>query len=206
MTDAVRGQMYEPFFTTKAAGKGTGLGLGTVKAHVDALGGRIRCTSAPGRGTTFDVDLPTTASVAHDMTPMPPTLAFTPPPSREYAPVVLLVEDDESVRAVARRILEVRGLVVVEADGADDALRAADEHPERIDLLVTDLSMPGLNGRELAARLSARRPGLRVLYVSGFTRDEAEEQGLLGAAAAFVQKPFTSASLLAEVTRVLGTA
>ena len=203
MTEAVRARMYEPFFTTKDVGKGTGLGLATVKAHVESLGGRVGCTTAPGRGTTFDVDLPTTASVAADMTrtPLPPPLT---PPSPAAA-VVLLVEDDESVGAVARRILEFHGLVVVPADGPEDALRVSDEHPERIDLLVTDLSMPGLNGRELAGQLCARRPGLRVLYLSGYAREEAVEQGLLDASAAFVQKPFASATLMAEVTRVLGT-
>jgi CheY-like chemotaxis protein len=184
MTEEVRARMFEPFFTTKGVGKGTGLGLAIVHAHVLSLGGRIRCETALGRGTTFHVDLPTTTSITDDMTPLPPALSLPPPLSSEFATVVMVVEDDDAVLSLAKKILELRGMTVLPAHGPDDAIRASDEYRDRIDLLLTDLSMPEMSGRELADQLRARRPGLRVMYMSGFTADEAIDRGLLHESAA----------------------
>jgi two-component system, cell cycle sensor histidine kinase and response regulator CckA len=204
MTAAVQAQMFEPFFTTKPAGKGTGLGLHHVRTHVMLLGGRIRCSSEVGRGTTFEIDLPTTVSVTDDMTPLPPPLVAPTPLSGDYSTVVLVVDDEDGVRLLAHRILEMRGMTVLAAGDAGEAERVADAHPGRIDLLLTDLLLPSSGGRELAERLRARRPGLRVVYMSGLSAEGAAEQGLVDASAAFVQKPFKPASLHAAVMRAMG--
>ena len=206
MPPAVQAQIFEPFFTTKDVGKGTGLGLHHVRTHVGLLNGRVRCASEVGRGTTFEIDLPTTASVADDMTPLPPPLVAPTPLSGDYSTVVLVVDDEEGVRALAQRILELRGMTVLAAGDADTAARAADAHPGRIDILLTDLLLPSCGGRELAERLRARRPGLRVVYMSGLSAENAAEQGLVDATAAFVQKPFKPASLHAAVMRAMGVA
>ncbi|HEY6323694.1 MAG TPA: response regulator [Thermoanaerobaculia bacterium] len=187
---AVMAHLFEPFFTTKEEGKGTGLGLATVYGIVHQSGGHLEVESAPGEGACFVVHLPRT----HE--PAPPAAAATAAPGRGQE-TILVVEDDASIRPLAREILEGQGYAVLEAAGADDALRRAAEHAGPIHLLLTDVVMPGKSGVDLARDLLGRRPGLRVVYMSGYA-DRAVEADAPGVA--FVQKPFDP-NLLARRVR-----
>ena len=196
---------FEPFYTTKDEGAGTGIGLATVFEIVRAAGGALRVDSAPGRGTTLTILLPAVGDAA-DPAPAAPTAgAAGGAPVRAAASVtVLLVEDEAPVRATARRILERRGCTVLEARHGADALLVWAEHGASIDAVVTDLRMPELGGHELVARLRAVRPGLPVVYMSGYA-----EQGTVAAgrpAEAFLQKPFTGDALAAALAQVLPAA
>jgi PAS domain S-box-containing protein len=197
MNEAVRGRVFEPFFTTKRAGEGTGLGLATVKSIVEQAGGTIAVHSEPGRGTTFMIDLP----VCRESPAVASPVAPTPPPSNRE--VILLVEDEAAVRVLEQRVLEIgRYEVLVAADG-EEALALLDRHAGPIDLLVTDVVMPGISGRELAEAAARRRPGLRALFLSGYTPDEVLKQGVRTEEAHFLQKPFTPSALLAKVRDIL---
>jgi PAS domain S-box-containing protein len=197
MDAATRSRIFEPFFTTKELGKGTGLGLATVYGIVRQSGGHVWVYSEPGMGTTFKVYLPRFDA--------PPETAPPPPPAapRGHAELVLLVEDDAEVRAVAHDILERGGYRLLEAASPAEALAVAGAHPEPIDLLLTDIVMPGMSGRELADRLCAARPGLRVLYMSGYTDDAVVRHGIGAGTREFLQKPFTTDGLAGKVHEVL---
>ena len=195
MDEATRARAFEPFFTTKGPGKGTGLGLATVYGIVRAAGGHAAIASEPGRGTTFEIYLPPAAGEARAAA----AVAGEAPGGTE---TVLLVEDDAAVRALAKRALERRGYDVLEAGGGGAAL-AVSAGAGAIHLLVTDVVMPGMGGRELAGRLRGLRPGLRVLYMSGYTDDALVRHGVLAGEAAFLQKPFTPESLARKVREVL---
>jgi len=198
MDAAVQARIFEPFFTTKEKGKGTGLGLATVYGAVRQHGGAVTVYSEPGRGSAFHVYLP--AETAE----LPATLAGTsPPPRAGAAETVLLVEDDPQVRAVAVRMLQGLGYAVLAASGAEEALAVEAAHGAPIHILVTDVIMPGLNGRQLAERLVARRGELRVLYTSGFTDDIIEHQGVLAANVHLLAKPFTVEQLAIRVRETL---
>jgi two-component system cell cycle sensor histidine kinase/response regulator CckA len=200
MTGAVMAHIFEPFFTTKEVGKGTGLGLAAVHGIVKQSGGHVAVYSEPGLGTTFKVYLPRVGPApAREERPA----ALPLPRGRE---TVLLVEDEEALRGLSRRILESCGYTVLEAGIGADALRVAEEHAGPIELLVTDVVMPGMGGRELSERLTAARPGLRALYVSGYTDDAIVRHGVLAAESAFLQKPFTPAALARKVREVLDRA
>jgi PAS domain S-box-containing protein len=188
---AVMAHLFEPFFTTKEEGKGTGLGLATVYGIVHQSGGRIEVESAPGEGACFVVHLPRT----HE--PAPPATAATAAPGRGHE-TILVAEDEASIRLLAREILEGQGYTVLEAAGPDEALRRAAEHAGPIHLLLTDVIMPGMSGVDLARDLLARRPGLRIVYMSGYA-DRAVPADVPGVA--FVQKPFDP-TLLARRVRV----
>src|SRR6185437_9834430 len=164
----------------KGHGRGTGLGLATVHGIVAQSGGSVRVKSAPGAGSAFDVLLPRTRE-AHA------SLESEPPPSRRppSGETILLVEDEAAVRTATRRILERAGYVVTEAADGRAAIRAAAEMRSGIDLLLTDVSMPGLSGPQVYRELEASRPGLRVLYVSGYTDDEMFQRGMLVPGSAF---------------------
>ena len=192
-------KIFEPFFTTKEAGKGTGLGLATVYGIVKQAGGHIWVYSEMGRGTTFKIFLPRV-----DEPVLPAEVAAEPGPSR--GETILLVEDAPSLRAIAREILEEHGYRVMEAAGAEEAIETAGRHPGAIDLLVTDVVMPGMNGRGLAETLVAARPALRVLYMSGYTDDVIAHRGVLGRGAMFIEKPFTVRALLERVRAALDAA
>jgi len=191
--NAVMAHIFEPFFTTKEASKGTGLGLATVYGIVHQSGGHIEVESRPGEGTSFAVYLPRTDE------PVAPASVATAAPGRGHE-TILVAEDEALIRSLACEILGGRGYVVLEAASADDALRIAAGHAGPIHLLLTDVVMPGKSGVELAEALRARRPGLRVLYMSGYA-DRAVEANAPGVA--FVQKPFDPALLARRVRATL---
>lgn len=197
MTREVRERIFEPFFTTKELGMGTGLGLATVYGIVKQHSGYIYVDSDPGRGTTFRVYLP-----AGDARPLiegnEPSSAL--PRGRER---ILLVEDDPTIRQLSREVLESLGYSVLEAGSGEGALELCQAQKEKIDLLLTDIVMPGINGRELAGRLLSRCPNLRVLFMSGYTPDVLVRQGILEPGAALVRKPLTTGALARMVRRVL---
>jgi two-component system, cell cycle sensor histidine kinase and response regulator CckA len=191
MDEQTKARIFEPFFTTKESGKGTGLGLATVYGIVKQAGGFIWVDSEPGRGTTFNVYLPRI-----DETPEPVAVrpASTEPP--RGTETILVVEDSASVRMVTRQVLERYGYVVLEAPNGDTALRLAAKHHGPIHLLLTDVVMPGLSGRQLAERLTQLRPGIRVLYVSGYA--DTLEPGV-----AYLQKPFAPETLARRLRDVM---
>ncbi|MBL8719911.1 MAG: response regulator [Myxococcales bacterium] len=197
MDEATQSRIFEPFFTTKGPGKGTGLGLSTVFGIVQQCGGHIWLYSEPDLGTTFKVYLPrATAGVVATAPPIDPGL-------RGGTETILVTEDHEQVRAVAREILERAGYQVLSAAGPEEALRLVDEHGGVIDLLLTDVVMPGMNGRELADRVHARWPALRVLFMSGYTDDVVLRHGALDTRALFIEKPLTADGLLRKVRGAL---
>ena len=191
-------RIFEPFFTTKDQGKGTGLGLSTVYGIVEQVGGRIRVHSQPGAGATFQVHLPRVQESAGAAG----TESGTPGPARG-SETVLLAEDEGAVRAMAREALESSGFVVLEARNGIDAIAVASAHAGPIHLLLTDVVMPQMGGGELAERLLAQRPGLRVLFMSGYTDDAVVRQGIVEENSAFLQKPFTLVALSRKVREIL---
>jgi PAS domain S-box-containing protein len=200
MDAATLAQIFEPFFTTKAPGKGTGLGLSTVYGIVKQSGGWVGVASAPGEGTTFEVDLPAAAPDAAVAAAAGPAAA--PPP--RGSDTVLLVEDEAAVRSLVRRILDRHGYRVLEAANGAEALALADRHAGAVDLVLTDVVMPEMSGRAFAEALVARHPGARVLFMSGYTDDEILRRGIPVPGMAFLGKPFTVERLLTAVRDVLG--
>jgi PAS domain S-box-containing protein len=199
MDGATQARIFEPFFTTKATGKGTGLGLSTVFGIVRQSGGSVAVSSEPGAGATFRVFLPAQARDA-EVARAPAALGHA---ALRGAETVLLVEDDEHVRVLARAILRRCGYAVLEAQGGGDALLLCEQHAGAIDLLLTDVVMPRMRGPELAARLRPLRPAMRVLYMSGYTDDAALRDGVLDATIRFVQKPITPEALARAVREAL---
>jgi two-component system, cell cycle sensor histidine kinase and response regulator CckA len=197
MSPEVQAHLFEPFFTTKAKGRGTGLGLATVHGIVAQAGGRIEVRSEPGKGTAFAILLPRSAEG--------PAPAVEPAPARAVggSETVLVVEDDELVRGVTVRALTGGGYRVLVAGSGPEALALAERGEERIDLVVTDVIMPGPTGPEVVASLRRLRPGLRVLYVSGYPEDAMARRGVGGLGTAFLTKPFTAAVLLERVRAVV---
>jgi CheY-like chemotaxis protein len=197
MDEETRLKIFDPFFTTKEPGKGTGLGLSTVYGIVKQSGGSISTYSEPGIGTTFKIYLPR---------------IFEPPPVQaprgnplevSGTETILLVEDDARVRGAAERVLAGRGYTVISATNGAEALEVAAKHQGTIDLMVTDLVMPAMGGRELAQKLGATRPGTKVLFMSGYTEDAASRSSLMDPGAAFLSKPFTPDSLTSKVRETL---
>ncbi len=199
MTPEVKARVFEPFFTTKGPGKGTGLGLATVHGIVTQSGGRVEVYSEAGQGTTFKVYLPRfggpveTNSDSNDSADLIPHGHET----------VLLAEDEESVRALSRFILRDCGYAVLEASDGEDALKVCAREKGAIHLLVSDVVMPGMGGRQLAERLLALRPEMRVLYLSGYSDDAVIRHGVLEAEVNFLQKPFSAGALARKVREVL---
>ena len=190
---------FEPFYTTKPTGGGTGLGLSTVYGIVKQNAGYIDVASAPGQGTKVDIYLPRSEAPAPAM-PIP----AAPAPAADNVQTVLLVEDEPAILAVAAQMLSTLGYVVRAAHTPAEAIRVAKEHPGPIHLLLTDVVMPGLNGRDLARTLTDLRPGLRALFMSGYNADVIARNGILDPQLPFVRKPFTRDELAAKIREVLG--
>ncbi len=198
MDPETQAHLFEPFFTTKPPGQGTGLGLSTVYAIVEQCGGRIGFRSAPDQGTMFVVYLP--ASQAPDRGAEPTT---DPPPIPPGTETILVAEDEESVRTMVRKILSSAGYTVLEARHGADALLVSREFQGPIDLLLTDVVMPELNGLRLAEIIGRERPDTAVVFMSGYTRDEVDRKGLTEPGVAFIPKPFTVSELASLVRQVL---
>ena len=202
MDAATVARIFEPFFTTKGIGRGTGLGLSTVFGIIKQSGGGIWVYSEPGRGSTFKVYLPALSSRARDV--VDADAAPPPPPQTDGGhETLLLVEDDEQVRRLAQRVLERLGYTVLVACDGGDALRVATMFAEQIELLVTDVVMPVMGGRAVAAELRRLRPDVQVVYMSGYTDDAVMQAGALEAGATFLQKPLTPQSLARAVRAAL---
>ena len=195
MDGATKARLFEPFFTTKEPGRGTGLGLATVYGIVKQSGGYIWTYSELGHGTTFKIYLPRVAE-----TPEAPESTTSPPTPVRGSETLLVVEDQEEVRKLTKRVLEARGYTVLAARNGAEALEIVAQHPSKIHLMITDVVMPGMNGRELAQHARARRSYLKVLYVSGYTGEAVLQHRLLEPGVAFLQKPFTP-DVLARKTR-----
>jgi CheY-like chemotaxis protein len=201
MSREVAEKAFEPFFTTKGVGQGTGLGLPQVYGFVKQSGGHVKIYSEPGEGTTVKLYLPrlTAQEAAVEI-----AVETRPPPAATPGETILVVEDDEDVRSYSAHILRGLGYDVVEAPAGDDALRLLDVCPD-IRLLFTDVGLPGtLNGRELADEAIRRRPGLKVLFTTGYARNAIVHQGRLDPGVELIVKPFTAQSLAAKVRQVLG--
>jgi CheY-like chemotaxis protein len=189
---------FEPFFTTKPKGEGSGLGLATVYGIVAQAGGHAQIYSEPGLGTTFTALFPATGETVVSKE------QAVESQDRAGGETILVVEDEEVMRDVASRVLAENGYVVLNAAGGSDAIDLVGRHDGPIDLLLTDVVMPQMLGKEVAERICAIRPGLRVLYMSGYAQPVLASQGTLEAGVFLVEKPFTEATLLAKIREVLG--
>jgi CheY-like chemotaxis protein len=200
MDPGTRARIFEPFFTTKAQGKGTGLGLSTAYGIIAQSGGAICVDSAPSAGTVFSVYLPEAVGE------LPEEELDSPEYEAEgqTAGTILLVEDEEIVRELTREMLELAGVAVLAADDPAEALAVCREFDGPIDVLLTDIVMPGMSGRELADRLRELRPELEIVYTSGYSDDVIAARGTLEPDTGFLAKPFTCADLSAAIHEALG--
>jgi two-component system cell cycle sensor histidine kinase/response regulator CckA len=198
MSEEIKAHLFEPFFTTKELGKGTGLGLSTVYGIVKQSGGNIWVYSEPGQGTTFKIFFPRVEEPAQVLVGK-----AAPPLRTEGTETLLLVEDSEAVRKLARDVLRARGYSILEARTGKEAIEVASAHKGPFDLLLTDIVMPEMSGRALATYLSAARPGLKVVYISGYSEDAVVHHGVLDRGTPFLSKPFTPYDLARKVREVL---
>jgi two-component system cell cycle sensor histidine kinase/response regulator CckA len=198
MSQETKAHIFEPFFTTKSMGKGTGLGLATVYGIVKQSGGHIEVHTALGQGTTFKIYLPLVEDKASSGMSLH---------SSKIAPhgteTILLVEDEDAVRAITKLALQSLDYTILEAKNGEEAVRISERHTEPIHLLITDVVMPVMGGRQVAERMAACKQGIKVLYLSGYTDDAVLRHGILQADVAFLQKPFTPMSLANKVRAVL---
>ncbi len=200
MDEETQSHIFEPFFTTKEPGKGTGLGLSTVYGIVKQSGGYIWVRSEPGDGTSFKVYFPLTKEA-----PQPADQPATSQRNFKGSEVILLVEDNEMVRDPTREILEESGYTVLPGENAQQALRICSTYKGRISLVITDVIMPGMSGRDLVKKLASLKPEMKVLYMSGYTEETISHHGVLDSGIAFLRKPFLPDTLLLKVREVLGS-
>ncbi len=200
MDEPTVSRIFEPFFTTKEAGKGTGLGLATVYGIVKQSGGHILVYTEQGQGTTFKIYLP---SAEHKIGIGSKPEVDTVSPRRQET-TILLVEDDEIMRSLTRKLLEEHGYAVIEAEDGKSALECVNSHLDPIDLLLTDVVMRRLSGPELAERLNAFHPTLKVVYMSGYTGELMTDHEVLEPGATLLEKPFSRTALLNAIHRALG--
>jgi PAS domain S-box-containing protein len=198
MDDEILAHIFEPFFTTKGVGQGTGLGLATVYGIVNQNKGYITVSSRPGEGTTFSIYFPMQSIQSTETLP-----STTPAVCSRGQETILVVEDEKSVRFSVELFLKTFGYQVLVAANPQDALRQVDEHPGTIHLLITDVVLPGMNGRDLALKLQERHPTLKCIYMSGYTADVIAKQGILDADVVLITKPFTRQDLARIVREVL---
>jgi len=198
MDEQTVAHIFEPFFTTKESGRGTGLGLSTVYGIVKQSGGYIWVYSEPGKGSTFKVYLPRVDEAVEEVRTLEDL-----PRSQRATETILLVEDEEAVRQLIQTVLSEKGYTVIAPRDAQHAEEIAARSNTDIHLLLTDVVMPDISGRELASRISARRPDIRVLYMSGYTDNVITSGGMLERGLAFLQKPFSPAALVRKVREVL---
>jgi two-component system cell cycle sensor histidine kinase/response regulator CckA len=198
MDEATQAHVFEPFFTTKEPGKGTGLGLSTVYGIVKQSGGYLDLESSPGAGSTFTLYLPRLEAVVE-----PPKVKVPLTASFRGEETVLLVEDEDMLRGLLAKFLRLCGYTVLEARHGGEALLACERHPGPINLMVTDVVMPQMSGRELADRLTPLRPEMKILYMSGYTEDALVQHGVAKLSVAFLQKPFRPIELVRRVHAVL---
>jgi CheY-like chemotaxis protein len=201
MTREVCAHAFEPFFTTKDAGRGTGLGLATVYGVVKRSGGHVHVESALGEGTVFELYFP-----LHEAVLPAPAVRVDAPTSVDGTEVILLVEDEAGLRALARRILERQGYTVLACANGRAALNAIAAQEGPLHLVLTDIVMPEMNGQAMARQLRATRPEVAVVYMSGYTEDDALLRGTLEPGARYIQKPFAPAELLRVVRETLDAA
>ena len=197
-------RIFEPFFTTKEVGKGTGLGLATVYGIVMQSGGHIQVDSEPGHGTTFSIYLPRAQEAPSPPKKAAPAEMNTLSISADTK-TILLVEDSDVVRELTRNVLDINGYAILEASSPEDAIRLCESHGGEIHLLLTDVVMPGMSGRDLSNRLQRVRPGMKVLYMSGYTDEAIVEHGILDAGIHFIPKPFSPASMAQKILEVLNS-
>ena len=197
MSQEVQARIFEPFFTTKDPGKGTGLGLATVYGIVKQSGGNIWVYSEPGMGTVFKVYLPRIDDATVAPCEKQETIVL------RGSETVLLIEDEDVVRGLTKKILMQAGYNVLDAKSGEEAIRLCRAHLGPIDLLLTDVVMPEISGKEVADRLLELRPAIRVLFMSGYTDEAIVQHGVLDANVKFIQKPFTWVSLTKKVREVL---
>ncbi|PKL74196.1 MAG: hypothetical protein CVV27_21740, partial [Candidatus Melainabacteria bacterium HGW-Melainabacteria-1] len=190
--------IFEPFFTTKDVGQGTGLGLATVYGIVKQNNGFINVYSEPGQGTTFRIYLPRCHSEGLEAFPEEEM------ETKGGTETILIVEDEESVLKLSKDMLEMLGYKVLAANKIEEALQLVREYDEPIDLLLTDVVMPDMNGKELSERVTALKPGLKSLYMSGYTADVITRQGILEEGVHFISKPFSLRALAAKIREALG--
>jgi CheY-like chemotaxis protein len=198
MDERTLARLFEPFFTTKEMGRGTGLGLATVYGIVRQSGGHIRVNSRLHHGSTFTVYLPRVEGPGERFEELP---GWTDQP--RAAGTVLVVEDELAVRRLASRVLRARGYRVLEASDGVEALQLMDRHGGPLDLVLTDIIMPGLSGPALVARLLPATPDLKVLYITGYSEEAIRQHGLLPAGGALLEKPFTAHQLAERVHAAL---
>jgi CheY-like chemotaxis protein len=198
MDQKTQSQIFDPFFTTKEFGKGTGLGLATVYGIVKQSGGHIWVYSELGKGSVFKIYLPRVGGAA-----APVQQIATDGAAQRGSETILLAEDTEGLREIAREYLGNLGYTVIEADSGEQALKRANEFGGEIHLLLTDVVMSGINGRELADQIVRKYPGIKILFTSGYTDDSIARQGFLDLSVAFIQKPYRPKALARKIREIL---
>ena len=196
MDEATRQRIFEPFFTTKEVGKGTGLGLSTVYGIVQQSDGGLFVYSEPGHGTTFKAYLPLVDE-------LPVAMPVLDSADQSGTETILLVEDEPALRSLTTRILSSAGYTVLDAERGDEALALLAAHDGPVHLMLTDVVMPGMNGRDLATRVAALRPGIRILFASGYTDDTIFRHGVLDDGSRFISKPYAPGELRRKIREVL---